>query len=407
MNKEKQKIVPVLRFPEFEHSEDWVIDKFSSFIKLYRGSSPRPINQFLTKEENGVNWIKIGDTKNATNFKISEVGEKITLEGSKKSRKVIKGELILANSMSYGATYELEIDGCIYDGWFVLREYEDSFDKQFLLQLLNSNFLQTQYKRLAAGGIVQNISSVIVYNTLLPKISKVEQQKIASCLSSLDNLITAETDKLDNLKDHKRGLLQQLFPAEGETQPQCRFPEFENDGEWDEKKLGQISRITTGSSNREDSTEEEGEYAFFDRSEDIRTSSRYLFDCEAIIVAGEGQKFTPKYFIGKFDLHQRAYAVMDFDGNSIGKYLFYYIFNNNDYFLRYAVGSTVKSLRQPIFENMPVLIPSNPKEQQKIANCLSSVDDLIEEQAQKTDTLKAHKKGLMQQLFPKINDVAI
>ena len=133
-------------------------------------------------------------------------------KGAEKSRAVKKGELILANSMSYGSTYLLDIEGCIYDGWFVLREYDEVFDKQFLLQLLNSEFMQNQYKKLAAGGIVQNISSEIVYSTLLPKTSKTEQQKIASCLSSLDALITAQAEKIEQLKLYKKGLMQGLFP---------------------------------------------------------------------------------------------------------------------------------------------------------------------------------------------------
>jgi type I restriction enzyme S subunit len=137
---------------------------------------------------------------------------KLTPKGAEKSRAVRRGELILANSMSYGSTYLLDIEGCIYDGWFVLREYDEVFDKQFLLQLLNSEFMQNQYKKLAAGGIVQNISSEIVYSTLLPKTSKAEQQKIASCLSSLDALITAQVQKIEQLKLHKKGLMQGLFP---------------------------------------------------------------------------------------------------------------------------------------------------------------------------------------------------
>ncbi|MGI6409968.1 MAG: restriction endonuclease subunit S [Bacteroidales bacterium] len=177
--------VPKVRFPEFEEDGEWELKPFSKFIKLYRGSSPRPIREYLTKEETGVNWIKIGDTSSITDFVIRSVSEKITPKGAEKSRRVKKGELILANSMSYGSTYLLEVEGCIYDGWFVLREYEEHFDKQFLLQLLNSEYTQGQYKRFAAGGIVQNISSEIVYSITLSKTSKEEQQKIASCLSLL------------------------------------------------------------------------------------------------------------------------------------------------------------------------------------------------------------------------------
>jgi type I restriction enzyme S subunit len=204
--------VPKVRFPEFEGDGEWELKPFSKFIKLYRGSSPRPIREFLTEDETGVNWIKIGDTSSITDFVIRSVSEKITLKGAEKSRRVKKGELILANSMSYGSTYLLEVEGCIYDGWFVLREYEQYFDKEFLLQLLNSEYTQGQYKKYAAGGIVQNISSEIVYSITLPKTSKEEQQKIASCLSAVDELITAQQEKIEQLQQHKKGLMQGLFP---------------------------------------------------------------------------------------------------------------------------------------------------------------------------------------------------
>lgn len=204
--------VPKYRFKEFEKDGEWEIKTFSEFIKLYRGSSPRPIVEYQTQDETGVNWIKIGDTSNVTDYVIRSVTEKITPEGAKKSRAVKKGELILANSMSYGCTYLLEIDGCIYDGWFVIREYEKVYDKQFLLHLLNSEYLQKQYKKLAAGGIVQNISSEIVYSTLLPKTSKKEQQKIASCLSALEALISSQAEKVKHLNLHKKGMMQGLFP---------------------------------------------------------------------------------------------------------------------------------------------------------------------------------------------------
>lgn len=204
--------VPKYRFKEFEKGGEWELKPFSKYIKLYRGSSPRPIIEYQTQGEDGVNWIKIGDTGSVTDFVIRSVSEKITPKGAEKSRAVKKGELILANSMSYGSTYLLDIEGCIYDGWFVLREYDEVFEKQFLLQLLNSEYMQNQYKKLAAGGIVQNISSEIVYSTLLPKTSKPEQQKIASCLSSLDALIVAQAEKIEQLNLHKKGLMQGLFP---------------------------------------------------------------------------------------------------------------------------------------------------------------------------------------------------
>lgn len=207
------KTIPAIRFPEFQNAGEWEVDnEFSQYIKLYRGSSPRPIKEYLTQDIDGVNWIKIGDTKSSKNYIINNVEEKITQKGSTKSRYVYQGELILANSMSFGKTYLLEVEGCIYDGWFVLREYENNYYKPFLLHLLNSEYMQNQYLKLSAGGIVLNISSDIVYQTKLPHTSIDEQQKIADCLSSVDELISTETAKLDQLKKHKKGLMQQLFP---------------------------------------------------------------------------------------------------------------------------------------------------------------------------------------------------
>jgi type I restriction enzyme S subunit len=191
--------------------EDWEENKFSKYIKLYRGSSPRPIVKYVTKSENGVNWIKIGDTKGVDNFKIENVSEKITLDGAKHSRKVEIGEIILANSMSFGKSYILNISGCIYDGWFVLREYEEVFNKMFLIQLLNSDYLQEQYNTLSTGGVVQNISSEIVYSTFLLKPSIDEQTKIANFFSSIDEKIELVNTQIQDTQEYKKGLLQQMF----------------------------------------------------------------------------------------------------------------------------------------------------------------------------------------------------
>ena len=176
--------------------------------------------------------------------------------------------------------------------------------------------------------------------------------------------------------------------------PELRFQGF--DGEWEEKKLGEISETKTGNSNREDS-ETEGEYIFFDRSVDIRRSNNFLFDSEAIIVPGEGSDFKPRFFEGKFDLHQRTYATMKFEGSSI--FLYYSMYKNRYHFLKYAVGSTVKSLRLPIFNNMPINLPTLP-EQQKIANFLTTLDNKIENLKKQEKLLKTLKKGFLQKLFP-------
>lgn len=183
--------------------------------------------------------------------------------------------------------------------------------------------------------------------------------------------------------------------------PKLRFPEFQTALGWSWKTLDQVCTITNGKSNAQDHIEN-GKYPLFDRSEIIKASNDYLFDCEVVIIPGEGMKFIPKYYKGKFNLHQRAYALKDFIIN--GKFVYYSMLNNTTLLSKKAVQSTVLSLRLPILKNFPIIKPET-EEQQKIADCLSSLDELIELQEQKLAALKQHKKGLMQQLFPSHNDL--
>ncbi len=138
--------------------------------------------------------------------------------------------------------------------------------------------------------------------------------------------------------------------------------------DWETKKLSEICEISTGKSNTEDAIEN-GEYAFFDRSKVIKRSSKYLFDCDAIIVAGEGQKFLPKFYSGKFDLHQRAYAIYNFNKNVSVHYTYNYLMHFHKYFEEVAVGATAKSLRLRHFQELPIPIPPLP-EQKRIVSIL-------------------------------------
>ena len=156
--------------------------------------------------------------------------------------------------------------------------------------------------------------------------------------------------------------------------------------------LLEVSDITTGSSNTVDSNDD-GMYPFFDRSQIIKHSDKYLFDAEAVIVPGEGMDFVPRYVNGKFDLHQRAYAVFPKKGLIDGKYLYYAIMNNKSHFSQVATGSTVKSLRQKSFElmNIPMF---GLDYQRKISKVLSDIDAKIEINTAINDNLHAMAKAI-------------
>ena len=280
-------------------------------------------------------------------------------------------------------------------GGFVIRGRPkvDDVLPDYSVYLFQSDDYRNQVIKLGQGAVRANIGQkdLAKVNILLPP--QQEQQKIAQILSTWDKAIAVTEQLLANSQQQKKALMQQLLTGKKRLLDEngVRF-----EGEWEEVLLGDIAKITTGSSNRQDSNLN-GEYTFFDRSEDIRTSNIYLFDCEAVIVPGEGQDFVPKYFVGKFDLHQRTYAIMDFISHD-GKFLFYAIHYFRSYFLSQAVGSTVKSLRLPMFQKMKISLPELA-EQQKIAKVLSTADQEIEALQRKLDGLQQEKKALMQQLL--------
>ena len=266
--------------------------------------------------------------------------------------------------------------------------YTHSFKKS-LPKYIYLTFLNIDWQKYNEASGVPSLSKTTIETIQIPLPPLKEQEKIAEILTTWDEAISNVELLILNYQLRKKALMQKLLSGE------VRFDGFSD--KWEEVRLGEICKITTGSSNREDSSESKGEYTFFDRSQDIRTSDIYLFDGEAIIVAGEGQEFIPKYFVGKFDLHQRTYAIMEFKLNC-GKFLFYYLYQNRDYFYSQAVGSTVKSLRLPMFQKMKLKLPSLP-EQQKIAEVLSLVDDEINLLKNELEELKLQKKALMQKLL--------
>lgn len=199
---------PEIRFEGF--TDDWEQRKFGETVIIERGGSPRPIDAFITDDENGLNWVKIGDAPEQGNY-ITKTAEKIRPEGLKKTREVHPGDLILSNSMSFGRPYIMAIDGCIHDGWLLIRDEEKRYDLKFLCQMLGTEQMLAQYRAMAAGSTVNNLNKELVGNTEVKVPSIAEQAKIGEYFSKVDDLITLHQQKCDELRNAKKFMLQNMF----------------------------------------------------------------------------------------------------------------------------------------------------------------------------------------------------
>ena len=178
----------------------WEYKKIGDVCIVERGGSPRPIDKYITGDKNGINWIKIGDTTDS--MYITETAQKIIPEGMKKSRYVKPGDFLLSNSMSFGRPYILKIDGCIHDGWLVLRDEKGVFDKRFLYYYLSSKVTYKKFEAMAVGGVVNNLNKEMVRNVEVPIPNKNEQSNIANLLDKLNRILDnrkEELQQLDNL----------------------------------------------------------------------------------------------------------------------------------------------------------------------------------------------------------------
>ena len=199
---------PKIRFKGF--TETWEQRKFGEIVIIERGGSPRPIDKFITDDESGLNWVKIGDAPKSGNY-ITNTKEKIITEGLSKTREVYPGDLILSNSMSFGKPYIMGIKGCIHDGWLLIRDSNNEFDLMYLCYMLGTDTMLYQYKAMAAGSTVNNLNKELVGNTYVKYPSMLEQEQIGSFFSKLDHLITLHQSKCDNLKEVKKYMLQNMF----------------------------------------------------------------------------------------------------------------------------------------------------------------------------------------------------
>ena len=190
--------------------EKYPVVKLGNYVAVMRGGSPRPIDAYITNAENGIRWIKIGDAQ-PDQLYISDTKEKIKPEGAKKSRRVYAGDLILSNSMSFGRPYILKVDGCIHDGWLLIRDEGKKFDKRFLCFYLASDATLAQYKKYAAGSCVNNLNSELVASVEIGMPPIEQQIRVANILEKIDRQVEAASTMYSLLSKLRSFLLQQLF----------------------------------------------------------------------------------------------------------------------------------------------------------------------------------------------------
>lgn len=396
---------------------EWSVSDFGSKVKIYRGGSPRPIQDYLTQAQDGINWIKIGDVREGKKY-ITSTEEKIIPAGVARSRTVHAGDFILSNSMSFGRPYILNIDGCIHDGWLTIQEYEKTFLKNFLYYLLSSDSVYQQYISMAAGSSVKNLNKEKVSALVVAYPDIEEQERIADVLSNIDSLIAALEKQISKKKAIKQGAMQELLTGKR------RLPGFS--GEWENIVLGAVSSFYSGgtpSKKREDWWD--GNIPWIsssDLTEDAITTvniNRYISQ-DAVehsatrICPKEAVLIVSRVGVGKV-------AVTPCELCTSQDFTTIVSSRHNPYFLAYMLLPTMKelamqaqgtSIKGVTVEDIQKIKMPTPTidEQNQIVNILANMDSEIEALNQKLSKYRQVKQGMMQQLLTgKIrlkNDVA-
>lgn len=397
--------------------DDWEVKEFGNYSTIVRGGSPRPIQDFITTNSSGINWIKIGDVKPNDKY-IVKTEEKIIPAGKSRSREVNPGDFILSNSMSFGRPYILKINGCIHDGWLAIQNYHETFDVDYLYYLLGSDEVFKQYISMAAGSSVQNLNKQKVSKLLvaLPP-TLVEQQKIAKALSDVDNVISTLEKLITKKKNLKQGTMRQLLTGKK------RLPGFAKSGkfkqteigeipeDWEVKSLSSIGEVKMCKRVLKYQTSETGDIPFYKigtfGKEPDSYISRELFNFLKnnysypkkgdILISAAGTIGRTVVFDGKDSFFQDSNIIwLENDESVILNIFLSYLFKVIKW--QTEDGGIVSRLYNNNFRVTQIPIPSKP-EQTAIANVLSSMDKEIEALEAKLRKYRNLKTGMMQQLL--------
>ena len=388
-------LVPKLRFPEFRGAEGWETKQLGNLCKIRTGKKDANegasdgLYPFFTCAENHI-------FSNSYSFDAEAI--------------LIAGNANVGQTRYYRGKFEA------YQRTYVLTDFS-GISVPFLYAVLHAKLRESLLSHVQVSAMSYIKLPMLQEYALAVPPTPPEQQKIASCLSSVDELMTAQARKVDALKTHKKGLMQQLFPREGETQPRLRFPEFQNAGEWVEKKLGTVCDIQRGKFShrpRNDPRFFGGQYPFIQTGDVVKSAGGAVIASQSLNEEGlaVSKLFKPPIVlitiaanIGDTGLLQTEGCFTDSVVGLIPKkdvipvFLELIMRGQKENLNKVATTGAQRNINNEILREVSVLLPSIP-EQQHIATCLTSLDALITAETQKHKALKTHKKGLMQQLFP-------
>lgn len=398
-----------------ELPEDWDAVTLGEYAQIYRGGSPRPIQDFITTSDKGINWIKIGDVGVGAKY-ITATEEKIIPEGVSRSRMVYEGDLILSNSMSFGRPYIMNIEGCIHDGWLVIQKYDKTFYKDYLYYALSSELTMQQYITMAAGSSVQNLNKDKVSKVILPCPQIPEQKKIAEALSSIDLLLVDLQKLIQKKKNIRQGTLQKLIA--GKT----RLSGF--DGDWVKINLSKNSRLKARIGWQGLTTAEyldEG-YSYLITGTDFKDGQinwngchyvdydRYVQDPNIQVSNGD-LLLTKDGTIGKVayvtglkrpaTLNSGVFLVKPITDAYTAHFMFYVLesFVFKDFLQQLSAGSTINHLYQKDLVKFELFVPPTKDEQEAIAGILFDMDSEIYGLEEKFSKIQKVKQGMMEELL--------
>ncbi len=423
-------LVPRLRFPGHFGDEDWKLIKICEIGYILGGLSGKSAVDFVC----GSPYVTYRQVFSQAKIDFSAC-DKVTIAVDETQNTLQKGDIIFTGSSE--TPEEVGISSVVVDDvgfpvylnsfCFILRPGSmATLLPSFSMYLFQSPQYRASVTAIAQGSTRFNLSKSAFRELSVSLPEKVsEQDKIADCLSSIDDLITLESQKLNALKTHKKGLMQQLFPAEGETVPRLRFPEFGGAGEWYERELGPLttkvgSGITPTGGDKNYKTKGRpfvrsqnvgwgelilNDVAFIDEethqsfdSTEIKVSDVLLNITGASI--GRSAVADSRIVGGNVNQHVCIIRAQQVELNPALLNHFLISERGQKQIDSFQAGGNRQGLNFAQIRSFVIPLPPTEHEQRMIATCLASLDDLITAQTQKLNALKAHKKGLMQQLFP-------